>query len=197
MLTGPDALQQTLAWGVQRGLFAYALGNGSDFDTIYFQETLPSGAFALVDGAWLLRPTLAERLLKPTSPNPNPQPQSPTSPSSTFPQDQSSNPSASLRTGPPVLQPSNPPTLQPSNLPTFQPSPPQSYHRVTIHTPVDWRQWYDFYQAVIKPLVEAGAEVNLELTIHAGGDLDANLIDLSVKESVTQLNPKGRVETEA
>ena len=27
-LTGPEALQQTIAWGVQRGLFAYALGDG-------------------------------------------------------------------------------------------------------------------------------------------------------------------------
>ncbi|NLD43059.1 MAG: DUF499 domain-containing protein, partial [Chloroflexi bacterium] len=28
MLSGRDALQQTIAWGVQRGLFAYALGDG-------------------------------------------------------------------------------------------------------------------------------------------------------------------------
>ncbi len=29
------------------------------------------------------------------------------------------------------------------------------YHRVTIETPVDWRQWYDFYQSVVGPLVES------------------------------------------
>jgi hypothetical protein len=40
MLTGLEALQQTIAWGVQRGLFAYALGDGETFDTIYFQEPL-------------------------------------------------------------------------------------------------------------------------------------------------------------
>lgn len=33
MLTAPGALAQTIAWGVQRGLFAYALGDGESFDT--------------------------------------------------------------------------------------------------------------------------------------------------------------------
>jgi hypothetical protein len=67
---------------------------------------------------------------------------------------------------------------------------------VAVKTPVDWRQWYDFYQAIIKPLVEAGAEVSLELSIEASGEIDANLVDLSVKESVVQFNPQGKVETE-
>ena len=59
---------------------------------------------------------------------------------------------------------------------------------------MDWRQWYDFYQAVIKPLVESGAEVHLQLRLEATGEVDANLVDLSVKESVIQLNPRGRVD---
>lgn len=67
---------------------------------------------------------------------------------------------------------------------------------MAIKTPVDWRQWYDFYQAIIKPLVEAGAEVSLELSIGASGEIDANLVDLSVKESVVQFNPGSKVETE-
>ena len=64
---------------------------------------------------------------------------------------------------------------------------------MTIDTPVDWRQWYDFYQAVVKPLVEAGAKVRLQLRLEANGEIDANLVDLSVKESVLQLDPQGRV----
>jgi hypothetical protein len=178
MLTGPEALQQTIAWGVQRSLFAYALGNGTDFDTIYFQETLPSGNFAIVEGAWLLRPSLAERLLKKDEPEPQPTPE-------------------------PGLTPPRPPTPGPQPVPPVtrptppHPTPPPAvYRRVTIKTPVDWRQWYDFYQAIIKPLVEAGAEVSLDLSIDATGDIDANLVDLSVKESVVQFNPQGKVETE-
>ena len=49
---------------------------------------------------------------------------------------------------------------------------------------------------MIKPLAEAGANIELDLTVQASGDLDANLVDLSVKESVVQFNPQGKVETE-
>ncbi|GAB4427530.1 MAG: hypothetical protein Fur0044_25410 [Anaerolineae bacterium] len=95
----------------------------------------------------------------------------------------------------PQPQPPTPPQPQPSPQPPPWPQP-HTYQRVTITTLVDWRQWYDFYQAIIKPLVEAGAEVKLNLSIEATGDIDANLVDLSVKESVTQFNPPGKVETE-
>lgn len=178
MLTGPEALQQTIAWGVQRGLFAYALGDGAIFDTIYFHESLPTGVFAIVEGAWLLRPALAEQLLKKEEIQPEPQlpfqPQPPVSPQ-------------------PQFQPESRP--QPPLQPQLRPQP-HTYNRITITTPVDWRQWYDFYQAIIKPLVEAGAEVRLSLSIEATGEIDTNLIDLSVKESVIQFNPRGKVEME-
>jgi hypothetical protein len=79
------------------------------------------------------------------------------------------------------------------------PPPPQPaaavYRRVTIDTPVDWRQWYDFYQTVIQPLVESGAEVKVEVSMTATGEIDANLVDLSVKESVVQMDRRGRVQT--
>jgi len=167
MLTGPEALAQTIAEGVQRGLFAYALGDGERFDTVYFHESLTSNCFAIVEGAWLLRPALAERLLRP---------------------EEKKEPGPPITPTPPEIkeeeeQPVTPPI----------PPPPAIYHHVTIDTPVDWRQWYDFYQAVVKPLVEAGAEVRLQLRLEASGEIDANLVDLSVKESVLQFNPQGRV----
>ena len=59
---------------------------------------------------------------------------------------------------------------------------------------MDWRQWYDFYQSVVRPLVEAGAEVRLQLRLEATGEIDANLVDLSVRESVVQLNRRGTVD---
>jgi len=36
----------------------------------------------------------------------------------------------------------------------------------------------------------------MHLRLEASGEIDANLVDLSVKESVLQLNPRGEVETE-
>lgn len=108
---------------MQRGLFAYALDDGTDFDTVYFQDTLPTGAFAVVEGAWLLRPALAEQLLKKEAPQPERQPQP-----GERPIDQ-------------VTPPTKPPAPQPSP-PTPGPVPPPLaiYRRVTITTPVDWQQ---------------------------------------------------------
>ena len=74
--------------------------------------------------------------------------------------------------------------------------PPSVYRRVSIDTPINWRQWYDFYQAVIQPLVEAGMEMRVHLHLEATGEVDANLIDLSVKESVLQFDATGTVRVE-
>jgi hypothetical protein len=68
------------------------------------------------------------------------------------------------------------------------------YRGLRAETPLDWQNWYDFYQAAILPLVDAGASVRLQLQLEAGGELDVNLSDLSVKESVTQFNREAEVE---
>jgi len=87
--------------------------------------------------------------------------------------------------------------VAPTPPPVPGPTPsPAVYKHITIETPVDWRQWYDFYQAVIKPLIESGAQVRLQLRLEASGEVDANLVDLSVRESVLQFNPRGRVDVE-
>lgn len=180
MLTGPGALQGTVAWGVQRGLFAYALGDGEDFDTIYFRESRPSGTFQVIEGAWLLRPALAERLLTP-------------------PEEESADLEEPVTTveGPPVVPPpaeeGEEPIIVRPKPPTL---PPAIYRRLRIETPLNWQQWLDFYQAVIKPLVESGAQIQVTLTVEAEGSLDANMVDLSVKESVVQFNPQGSVTIE-
>jgi hypothetical protein len=165
---------------VERGLFAYALGDGETFDTIYYQEPRLSGQFEIIEGAWLLRPALAEELLRveeeeKTFPEPEPEPEV----DGKEPED---------------TEPTSPGPG--STSPTPPPPPPQTYSRVVIDTPVDWQQWYEFYQAVIEPLIEGGAEVAMRLHLEAQGELDANLIDLSVRESVTQFNLQGKVKTE-
>lgn len=45
-------------------------------------------------------------------------------------------------------------------------------------------------------MVEAGSEVRVQLHLEASGEVDANLVDLSVKESVLQFNPRGHIEAE-
>lgn len=183
MLTGADALQQTIAWGVQRGLFAYALGSADNYDTVYFRESAPSTRFAIVEGAWLLRPALAEALLRPQEETqrenepPTPEP----APAAGTVREKAGGASAQ-------------PAPQPSSTPPTP--PPATYQRVRVETPVDWQQWYDFYQAVIAPLVEAGADVDIRLHLEATGEIDANLVDLSVRESVLQFSPRAKVALE-
>ena len=171
MLTGPEAMQHTISWGVQRSLFGYALGDDATFDTMHFSESIPSGNFAIIDGAWLLRPALVEQLLEKEKPP------------ITIPEDE--------------IEPEEKPAKKPGPAEIIAPEPPPSvYQRVTIDTPVDWRQLFDFYNAVIKPLADTGADVVLHLRLEATGEIDANLVDLSVKESVLQFNPQGRVDVE-
>ena len=177
MLTGTEALEHTIAWGVQRSLFAYALGDGDTFDTLHFRESLPSSDYPIIEGAWLLRPVLAEQILKPekdpfSKPKLEPEP---------VPNHKGVMPGGETDSSP---------------VPTPPSPPPATYQQVTIETPIKWQQWYDFYQAVIKPLVKAGTEVRLELKLKATGEIDANLVDLSVKESVSQLNRSGNVQVD-
>src|SRR5262249_21881807 len=66
MLLGVGVLPDCFAWGVQRGLFAYALGDGEKkvFDTILFNEkSVGADRCEVTESAWLLRPALAKSLL--------------------------------------------------------------------------------------------------------------------------------------
>ena len=46
---------------------------------------------------------------------------------------------------------------------------------------------------MIQPLVEAGMEMCVHLHLEVTGEVDANLIDLSVKESVLQFDATGKI----
>ena len=65
MRAGSGVLSETIARGVERGLFAYALGDGEakEFDTIRFKESVSAESCELDETAWLLRPALAVELL--------------------------------------------------------------------------------------------------------------------------------------
>jgi len=65
-LSGPEVLQDAIARGVQRGLFAYALGDGEakQFETIWFgRSDVSADQCEIIDSAWLLRPKVAKELL--------------------------------------------------------------------------------------------------------------------------------------
>ncbi len=65
MLSGSGVLRETVARGVERGVFAYALGDGEakQFDTIRFKEPLTAEDCDMSEWSWLLRPALAQELM--------------------------------------------------------------------------------------------------------------------------------------
>src|SRR5262249_39305153 len=65
-LNSAQVLPDCLAKGVQRGLFAYALGDGETqtFDTIHFNnKSITTNDCEVMETAWLVRPALAKTLL--------------------------------------------------------------------------------------------------------------------------------------
>ena len=175
MVSGTGVLRESIARGVERGLFAYALGDGEakEFDTIRFKESASAESCELDDTAWLLRPALAVELL------PKPEP---------------------VETGAGEVAGGTPPT-QPSggDLPSGEEPPPPStgpkivegerrYDWVHIKAQVPWEQWGDFYNEVIEPLVNEGADIRVDVNIVAKGDsaIRENTVEFGIKESLSQ-----------
>jgi hypothetical protein len=182
ILAGDDVLSQTIAFGVQRGLFAYGLGDGEnlEFDTLYFNEQRSASDFPITESAWLVSNVLSNDLLAPEEKEIPPPP-------ATEPSDQSDE----LKPGPPSI----PPVKEPERPPE---QPTHTYRSLQINTDLDDMQWLAFYRSVIQPLVEAGAEVSIELLVRATkrDGLDANFVDLRIKESALQIGRNTHVDTE-
>jgi hypothetical protein len=172
MLASPRVLQDTIAWGVQRGLFAYCTGNPENyqFDRIRIDEMVRAEECVISEYAWLLSAERARALLAPPPPPDYVEP--------TVPDDDS----------------------------YVEPEPRDDYDQTRrgeaaingIHVevqlaPLDWRQ---FYNSVIQPLVAKGANVNITVNLAAshteGFDLD--FIELSIRESVVQINRTARID---
>jgi len=66
MLTGEDALRETVAKGVREGVLALAYGEPPDFDPANVKYKRPSFSameVEVTESAWLLRPHIAEKLM--------------------------------------------------------------------------------------------------------------------------------------
>ena len=58
-------------------------------------------------------------------------------------------------------------------------------------------KWRDFYSGVINPLVQEGADVKIQVELKAKSDagISENTLELKVKESLAQLDPKHEILT--
>jgi len=176
MLADQAVLTEAIVQGLERGLFGYGLGDGEklDFDTLYPPGRLPERAVQeVVSSAWLIRPEVAVRLVPPP----------PTGPET-------------LESAPPAIAPTLPP--KPEQPPLAPLGGERRYRRVVIRTPVRWENWQDFYNEVIDPLIQEGAEVTLrvEVTAESESGIRENLVELTLKESLYQRGVMPEVEVE-
>jgi hypothetical protein len=53
---------------------------------------------------------------------------------------------------------------------------------------LNWKKWSEFYDSVIKPLIQAGAEVRIQIQVkgESGQGIPARTIELVIKESLSQ-----------
>lgn len=176
MLASQRVLQETIAEGVQRGLFGYGLGSAQKPDKIYFDERIPADQYVINDFAWLISADRARLLRYPPAPEVI---NTPVSPDLYAHEDQAS---------------------EGETFSIFDDRERSSrgvsqYEGVNIEidlNPLDWRQ---FYNSVIQPLVTKGANVNIRVSLnaaHAEG-LDLDFIELSIKESVVQISRTAQV----
>jgi len=77
-------------------------------------------------------------------------------------------------------------------------APAHRYRRLSIDTALRWEHWQDIYDEVLDPLVKAGADLVLRLRIVAesGEGVDANMVDLQIRESLQQRGLDAEVEAE-
>jgi hypothetical protein len=72
------------------------------------------------------------------------------------------------------------------------PQPPplglETYSSVTVSADLDWKKWLEFHDAVIQPLINAGARIKVRVEVEGSSEvgISPNTVDLAVKESLVQ-----------
>ena len=183
-LHGAQVLPECFAKGVQRGLFAYALGDGEKkkFDTIYFGDKAITGdRCEITESAWLLRPDLAKALM----PKPDPTAVGTTG-QTTITTEETGDGKAGQEDGwkggggaVKIVKGERRLNKVRLNLKSFP-----------------WENWNDIYNEVIDPLVQEGAELHCQLIIIAQGDaaIRENTVELGIKESLSQRGIDAEIE---
>jgi hypothetical protein len=182
----PDCLSK----GVQRGLFAYALGDGEkrQFDTIHFnKKTVGASDCEVTETAWLLRPALAKTLI-PDEPETKVTGSGPTGGTGTTTvtggggtagdQDRDEWPKGG---GEVVIEKGE-----------------RRLNRVRIDIKrLPWENWHDIFNEVVLPLAQEGADVFCQVIVIAKGNaaIRENTLELGIKESLSQRDLKADIQT--
>ncbi len=169
MLATPEVLQDTIAWGVSRGLFAYCTGNpdSSQFDTIWIDQQVLGSRCPMSEHAWLLNAKRARTLLVP-------------------PEEEEEEPGD---------QPGEEKGPETGGEPGEEVGPVR-YASIDVEVQLDALNWRQFYNSIIQPLVTRGANINIKVHLFADHNqgFDVDLIELSIRESLNQIDRNARID---
>ena len=189
-LNSAQVLPDCLAKGVQRGLFAYALGDGEQkvFDTLYFNDkSITANDYEIIETAWLVRPALAKTLL------PEPKADGGVGTGGRSPETGETGPAISGSTdgrGPDAWGGQGGGVVIKGG--------ERRLNRVRIDVrQLPWENWLDIYNEVIQPLANEGAEVSCQVVILAKSDaaIRENTVELGIKESLSQRDIEADIQT--
>jgi hypothetical protein len=182
MLASQRVLQETIAEGVQRGLFGYATGSPQQPDKIYFDERISAEQCSMNEFSWLVNKDRARLLRYPPPPEPvfAPSPDSVTMPETIDGNGVDGYGSVST---------------DQTDGSMGNPHGATRYAGINVEIDLNPLEWRQFYNSVIQPLVAKGANVSIHLSLNAthGEGMDLDFIELSIKESVVQINRSARV----
>jgi hypothetical protein len=189
-LNNAQVLPECLAKGVQRGLFAYALGDGEKqtFDTICFNDkSITANGCEVIETAWLVRPALAKTFLPESEVNrgvgtggSDPE-QGKTGPASSDSADGREQGNWGGQGGGVVIVDGE-----------------RRLNQVRIDMrQLPWDSWLDIYNEVIQPLANEGAEVSCQVVILAKGEaaIRETTVELVIKESLSQRDIEADIQT--
>jgi hypothetical protein len=186
-LHSAHVLPDCLARGVQRGLFAYALGDGEqrEFDTIVFNDkTASPNDCEVTETAWLVRPALAKTLI--------PEPE-------TVPigggekTGGGTQPDGSVVTGGNADEEGE---NWGGGATIVEGERRLNRVRVEIDE-LPWENWHDVYNEVVQPLANEGAVIYCHVIIIARGEaaIRENTVELGIKESLSQRGIDADIQT--
>jgi hypothetical protein len=190
MLLGTGVLPDCFARGVQRGLFAYALGDGEkkQFDTIVFnKKTTTASQCEVTDSGWLLRPALAKSLL--------PEPEVLVTDKTG---EGGSGPTDTRTKGGQAISGTDDSWESAKGGGAKLIKGERRLNKVRINMlSVPWDQWNDVYNEVIDPLAKEGADLFCQVIVIATGNaaIRENTVELGIKESLSQRGFKAEIQT--
>lgn len=85
---------------------------------------------------------------------------------------------------------------------TKEPPPPippgmQPYESVNISSELDWKKWMEFHEAVLRPLINAGAAISIKVQVTGTSEegISPNTVDIAIKDSLGQYGIPANINT--